>query len=253
MIEQKKEESYEEEEEEEEEANTGIQRPRKNKFNNSELYISQLSNDVDEIKFKKEVLINKIDFLKEKKSLLNQDKTSFSDAKMKIINELSQDIHSVLEDIDNKRNLFTRIQPTTDEYLTKLNDTYLSDYVPDKCQIDNKLVYNEKSVIKFVSSVEEYYLLIQMFNKAMDVKKKGSKTETDRLRDEIKLKLENFQKEKLFDNTLYSSMKMDNKNGMNFDDIIRRSSNIICTSINSPDFFKTKTLKKKKKVDEIII
>ena len=65
MIEQKKEESYEEEEEEEEEANTGIQRPRKNKFNNSELYMSQLSNDVDEIKFKKEVLINKIDFLKE--------------------------------------------------------------------------------------------------------------------------------------------------------------------------------------------
>ena len=57
MIEQKKEESYEEEEEEEEEANTGIQRPRKNKFNNSELYISQLGNDVDEIKFKKEVLI----------------------------------------------------------------------------------------------------------------------------------------------------------------------------------------------------
>ena len=37
MIEQKKEESYEEEEEEEEEANTGIQRPRKNKFNNAEI------------------------------------------------------------------------------------------------------------------------------------------------------------------------------------------------------------------------
>ena len=55
MIEQKKEESYEEEEEEEEETNTGIQRPRKTKFNNSEIYISQLSNDVDEIKFKKEV------------------------------------------------------------------------------------------------------------------------------------------------------------------------------------------------------
>ena len=172
---------------------------------------------------------------------------------MEIITGLSKNIHSVFEDIENKRNLFKRIQPTTDDFLTKLNETYLSDYVPDKCRIDKALVYNEKSITKFVSSVEEYYLLIQMFNKAMEEKKKGPSTEIDRLREEIKIKLENFQKDRLFDNSLYNSMKIDNKNGINFDDIIRRSSNIICTSINSPDFFKKKSLKKKKKVDELII
>ena len=65
---------------------------------------------------------------------------------MEIITGLSKNIHSVFEDIENKRNLFKRIQPTIDDFLTKLNETYLSDYVPDKCQIDKALVYNEKSI-----------------------------------------------------------------------------------------------------------
>ena len=151
-----------------------------------------------------------------------------------------------------KRNLFKRIQPGTDDYLLKLNETYLSEYVPDKCQIDKQLEYNEKSVTQFISSVEEYYLLIQMFQKSMEEKKKGENNEIDRLRDEIRMKLERFKRENLIDNNLCNSMKLESKNGVNFEDIIKRSSDFICTQINSSDFFKKKTIRKKK-LDEIII
>ena len=191
-------------------------------------------------------------FLSDKKKSQGQDKTSFIEDKQNIVDKLTKNIQNVEEDIEKKRNLFKRIQPGTDDYLLKLNETYLSEYVPDKCQIDKQLEYNEKSVTKFISSVEEYYLLIQMFQKSMEEKKKGENNEIDRLRNEIRMKLESFKRENLIDNNLCNSMKLESKNGVNFEDIIKRSSDFICTQINSSDFFKKKTIRKKK-LDEIII
>ena len=98
--------------------------------------------------------------------------------------------------LTRKRNLFKKIQPFTDEYLIKLNGTYLSEYVPNKYQIDKDLIYNEISVLKFVVNAEDYYNLIQMFDEAMKEKAKGQNdnSEIDRLRNEIRIKLENFKR-----------------------------------------------------------
>lgn len=222
-------------------------------LSNIELYIAGIQNDIDELQIQKSILQNKIQFLSEKKIVSKEDKSSFLEEKTMIIDNLTKNIKILEEDIISKRNLFKRIQPETDDYLLKLNDTYLSEYVPHKLQIDKDLFYNEKSVNKFLSSVEEYYLLIQLFQKAMDEKKKGSNKEIDRLREEIKFKLNNFQKEKLIDNNLYNSMKIDSKNGISFEDIIKRSSDFICTQINNGDFMNRKTLKKRTNFEELTL
>ena len=229
-----------------------VYRKAVDQLSNIEMYLSQLTNECDNLRTQKEILKSKIAFLSDKKKSQGQDKTSFIEDKQNIVDKLTKNIQNVEEDIEKKRNLFKRIQPGTDDYLLKLNETYLSEYMPDKCQIDKQLEYNEKSVTKFISSVEEYYLLIQMFQKSMEEKKKGENNEIDRLRDEIRMKLERFKRENLIDNNLCNSMKLESKNGVNFEDIIKRSSDFICTQINSSDFFKKKTIRKKK-LDEIII
>ena len=229
-----------------------VYRKAVDQLSNIEMYLSQLVNECDNLRTQKEILKSKIAFLSDKKKSQGQDKTSFIEDKQNIVDKLTKNIQNVEEDIEKKRNLFKRIQPGTDDYLLKLNETYLSEYVPDKCQIDKQLEYNEKSVTKFISSVEEYYLLIQMFQKSMEEKKKGENNEIDRLRNEIRMKLERFKRENLIDNNLCNSMKLESKNGVNFEDIIKRSSDFICTQINSSDFFKKKTIRKKK-LDEIII
>ena len=229
-----------------------VYRKAVDQLSNIEMYLSQLVNECDNLRTQKEILKSKIAFLSDKKKSQGQDKTSFIEDKQNIVDKLTKNIQNVEEDIEKKRNLFKRIQPGTDDYLLKLNETYLSEYIPDKCQIDKQLEYNEKSVTKFISSVEEYYLLIQMFQKSMEEKKKGENNEIDRLRNEIRMKLERFKRENLIDNNLCNSMKLESKNGVNFEDIIKRSSDFICTQINSSDFFKKKTIRKKK-LDEIII
>jgi hypothetical protein len=99
-----------------------------------------------------------------------------------------------------------------------------------------------------MSNVEEYYKLIQMFEQAMEDKKKGEEVqELEKLRKEMANKLCLFDKEKLFTESLYTSMKMDSKIGMTFDDIIKQSSEKICKQIDNLNLFEKKTIKKKKK------
>ena len=220
---------------------------------NVNAYLANVINDIHDLKTQKELLKYKINYLSEKKIGNVNDKSESIKKREESITELNANINRYNQAIEKKRNLFKRIQPETDKYLTELNNTYLSEYVHDKCQIDSNLAYNEKTVYKFMSNVEEYYKLIQMFEQAMEDKKKGEEVqELEKLRKEMVNKLCLFDKEKLLTESLYTSMKMDSKIGMTFDDIIKRSSEKICTDIDDPEFFEKKTVKKKKKKLEIV-
>jgi hypothetical protein len=215
---------------------------------NVNAYLANVINDIHDLKTQKELLKHKINYLSEKKIGNVNDKSESIKKREEAIAELNANINRYNQAIENKRNLFKRIQPETDKYLTELNNTYLSEYVHDKCQIDSDLAYNEKTVYKFISNVEEYYKLIQMFEQAMEDKKKGEEVqELEKLRKEMVNKLCLFDKEKLFTESLYTSMKMDSKIGMTFDDIIKQSSEKICKQIDNLNLFEKKTIKKKKK------
>ena len=200
-----------------------------------DIHINQMENEVDDLKIQKQILIQKIDYLNVAKENGSQDKVSFKEKMNLSMQKLSDSIKKIETDISLKRNLFKKIQPFTDEYLIKLNGTYLSEYVPKKYQIDKDLIYNEISVLKFVVNAEDYYNLIQMFDEAMKEKAKGQNdnSEIDRLRNEIRIKLENFQREIIVNNNLYSSMKVETKSGLDFDEIIKRSSQRVLDNLNS--------------------
>ena len=201
-------------------------------MSNIEMYITSLENDVTELEDKKKVVQEKIDFLAEKKKGNIEDKDKFNEEKKANIEELENAIKILEEDIAHKREIFKRIQPATDEYLTKLNGTYLSEYVNNKTNIDPNLPYNETSVNKFISNVEDYYKLIQMFDNAVNAKEVPEQDELEKLRNEMREKLEKFEKPKILNKNLTSSMKIDLKNGIDFDDIIKRSSEMVLNQIN---------------------
>ena len=200
-------------------------------MSNIQMYITSLENDVTELEDKKKIVQEKINFLAEKKKGNIEDKDKFTEEKKANIKELEDAIKILEEDIAHKREIFKRIQPATDEYLTKLNSSYLSEYVPNKSNIDPNLPYNETSVNKFISNVEDYYKLIQMFDNAVNAKE-PEQDELDKLRNEMKEKLEKFDKPKLLNKNLTASMKYDLKNGIDFDDIIKRSSEMVLNQIN---------------------
>lgn len=74
-----------------------------------------------------------------------------------------------------------------------------------------------------------------MFDEAMKEKAKGQNdnSEIDRLRNEIRIKLENLQREKIVNNNLYSSMKVETKSGLDPEEIIKKSSQRVLDNLNS--------------------
>ena len=149
------------------------------------------------------------------------------------IDSLKEKIAELEEDLEHKREIFKKIQPVTDEYLTKLNQSILAEYIINKNQIDPNLQYNEQSVNKFMSNVEDYYKLIQMFDESVNNPKKEDNKEIDKLRDEIRNKLENFEKTKVLNKNLYKSMRTDANSGIDYDEIIKRSTDMIMKSMGN--------------------
>ena len=145
--------------------------------------------------------------------------------------------------------LIEKIKPETNKYLQKLGDTYLSDFIYGKINIDESSEYNEKTVDKYLSNVQDYFKLVQEWDKSIKDNNKGSENEIDKLREEMKQKLGKFEQNRLLTNDFYQSMETDYKKGMKLDEIIRKSSQRIALDIQNPYSSKStvltnKTLKK---------
>ena len=197
------------------------------------IYISQLENENNELKDNKKIIEEKIVFLKNKYAENSDDKEKFIKEQIEKIDSLKEKIAELEEDLEHKREIFKKIQPVTDEYLTKLNQSILAEYIINKNQIDPNLQYNEQSVNKFMSNVEDYYKLIQMFDESVNNPKKEDNKEIDKLRDEIRNKLENFEKTKVMNKNLYKSMRTDANSGIDYDEIIKRSTDMIMKSMGN--------------------
>ena len=202
-------------------------------MSNIKIYISQLENENNELKDNKKIIEEKIVFLKNKYAENSDDKEKFIKEQIEKIDSLKEKIAELEEDLEHKREIFKKIQPVTDEYLTKLNQSILAEYIINKNQIDPNLQYNEQSVNKFMSNVEDYYKLIQMFDESVNNPVKEDNKEIDKLRDEIRNKLENFEKTKVMNKNLYKSMRTDANSGIDYDEIIKRSTDMIMKSMGN--------------------
>ena len=202
-------------------------------MSNIKIYISELENENNKLKDNKQIIEEKIVFLKDKYAENSDDKEKFIKEQIEKIDSLKEKISELEEDLEHKREIFKKIQPVTDEYLIKLNKSILAEYVINKNQIDPNLQYNEQSVNKFMSNVEDYYKLIQMFDESVNNPVKEDNKEIDKLRDEIKNKLENFEKTKVMNKNLYRSMRSDASSGIDYDEIIKRSTDMIMKSMGN--------------------
>lgn len=217
-----------------------------NQMSNVNLYSNQLENENLDLYTTKMLLQEKIKYLEQKKNSVNQSKTSFSEEKQTNIEALQKRISVLEDDINQKRQVFAKLQPGIDEYLGKLNQTYLSEYIPNKLQIDPDLKYSETSIAKFISNVEDYFKLIQMFEEGLNEANADPESkELERLRLEIKAKLDNYEKDKLLNNNFYVTMKSEARNGVDYSEIIKKSSETLLNTVNSPFTSPYSTTKKK--------
>ena len=223
-------------------------------MSNINMYKEKLETQNDKLEYEKELIIKQIELLSGKKKDVNLKKSAFLENKIKSIEVIEGCAENFQKEIDIRMKLIEKIQPETDKYLKKLGDTYLSDFIYGKINIDDSNEYNEKTIDKYLSNVQDYCKLVQEWDKSVkENNNKGIENEIDKLREEMKQKLGRFEQNRLLSNELYQSMESDYKKGIQLDEIIRKSSQRIALDIQNPyskSTVITKPLKKKNIVNK---
>ena len=203
-----------------------------------EMYISELTNEKNSKEEHKKNLENQIKELEEKIDKREFEKTGFKNIKESNIKELENKIKEVEDDIKEKRDFFEKLKPDTEKFLNKMNNTYVRDYVPNIISLKD-LKYSEDNIKLIIDNIQNYYTLITEFKQSFKEKHEDNvNSEIDKLREDMKNKLENFKKEN------YSKkLKKDLSNyGQNYDETIRRTAETIveCTNEGNMNLTKSK-------------
>ena len=196
-------------------------RKTEQQISNINFYNEKLDLQIDQLEQRKESIIKQINLLSGKQSENTTNKSKFKEQKEQNIKVIENLINNFEKDMEHKKEVFRRIQPSTDDFLLKLGNSYLSDYVPNKTSVDKEIEYNEQTVNKYLSNVQDYYKIIQTWDEA---NRGDENKEIDKLREEMKLKLGGFEKNRIISKKLINSMKSELKNGINIEDIIKKAS-----------------------------
>ena len=198
--------------------------------------LSNISNEVDLLKEQKELMEKKIKKLQEnKKETINQNEINVKE-KEENINNLKKLNEDLLIQIKQKKVLFSDLQECTFNFLKKMGNTYLSDFVVKKINIEENSKMNENNVLDYLGSVYCYIQLISDFNDNVLMKKEIKQNmnttslvnkSIENLDKEIKFKLLKFN----YKNCL-NKVKKDKKQNNMFDDVIRRLANEIVKDVN---------------------
>ena len=199
---------------------------------NINFYIEKLDLQLDDLEQEKQSIIDQIELLSGKQTENCNNKSKFKEQKEQSIKIMDNLINKFETDIEHKREVFKRIQPSTDKYLQELGDSYIADFIPNKETVDSNIEYNEQTVNKFLANVQDYYKIIQTWDEANRSIKQDENRDIDRLRDEMKLKLGGFEKNRIINKKLIATMKNELKSGVNIEDIIKKASIDIAQQTN---------------------
>ena len=198
--------------------------------------LSKVSNEVDLLREQKELMEKKISKLQNtKKETNNQNEMNLKEKEINIetLKRLNEDL---LNQINRKKTLFNDMEECTFNFLNKMENTYLSDFVVKKMNIEENSKLNETNVLDYLGSVYCYIQLINDFNENVQAKKEIKQNinmsslankSIENLDKEIKFKLSKFN----YNNCL-SKVKKDAKQKNTFDDVIRRLANEIFKDVN---------------------
>ena len=205
------------------------------RLSNINFQLEKLENEQDSLELEKNKLIKEVELLETKRKGMNKYKQKFLEQKKENIRIIDNVNNLLRKDINLKENFFQKLQNGTDNFLLKFNETYLSDFIFDKINVDKNKKYNYKTINKYLSNVEDYYNLIQEWNENNNTDNFEiiEKHNFDILREEMKQKLEDFQTKRIMNKSLYNSMNIERKNGKGLNEIIKKTSNIITGQIKS--------------------
>ena len=200
---------------------------------------SRITNEVDELKSKKILLQKQIYILSETKKITNENKQQYLKEKSQNIENLKRLNDEILEQIARKRQLFQSMQECTFDFLKKMQNTYLAEFVIKKMNIEENSKINETNVIDYLSAVYCFIQLINDFNENVENKKivKDSSNKSisinksiENLQKEIRYKLSKFN----YDNC-FNKVKKDSKQKSMFDEVIFKLANDIVNEVNNYD------------------
>ena len=98
--------------------------------------------------------------------------------------------------------------------------------------IDETTEFSENTIEKYVSNVQDYFKLVEEWDKTSKESKEVG--EIEKLREEMKQKLGKFEQSRLISQDFYDAMQLDYKKGVKLEDIIKKSSNRIAFDIQNP-------------------
>ena len=200
---------------------------------------SRITNEVDELKSKKILLQKQIYILSETKKITNENKQQYLKEKSQNIENLKRLNDEILEQIARKRQLFQTMQECTFDFLKKMQNTYLAEFVVKKMNIEENSKINETNVIDYLSAVYCFIQLINDFIENVENKKivKDSSNKSisinksiENLQKEIRYKLSKFN----YDNC-FNKVKKDSKQKSMFDEVIFKLANDIVNEVNNYD------------------
>ena len=241
-----------------------VYRKTEERLSNINFHIKDLENENVRLENEKDTLSKQIELLSTKRKGLSAYRKKFIEQKKLRIRVFERITNNLRKDIRTKEKFIKNLKPETDSFLSKLNETFLSEFIINKMNVDPNTRYNYKNISNYLANVEDYLNLIYQWkdNNSTDNFILTEQKNMDNLREEMKQKLENFETNRVLNNSLYSSMKTERKNGTGLSQIIKKTSNDILGQMknnknktNTSGFNKTKNNKsggisKETKADE---
>ena len=212
---------------------------------NINFQLEKVENELDKLELEKNELSEQIELLKSKRNGIAAYKSKFLEQKKENIKIIENITNILSKNINIREHFFQRIQPETDIFLTKLNNTYLSDFVNNKIEINTNKKYNYKTVNDYLSNVEDYFNLVEDWkgNNNTENFDMIEKQNFDKLREDMKKKLEGFESKRIINNSLYNSMDIERKRGKDLNEVIKNASNSILGEVKTTKNFRNNKIK----------
>ena len=201
-------------------------------MSNINMYKEKLEVQNDKLQYEKETINNQIELLSGKKKQGIMETSNLIQEKKKNIEIIDSCAENFKREIEIRMKLIEKLYPETQNFLIKLDDTFLSDFIANKMNIDETTEFNENTIEKYVSNVQDYFKLVEEWDKTSKESKEVG--EIEKLREEMKQKLGKFEQSRLISQDFYDAMQLDYKKGVKLEDIIKKSSNRIAFDIQNP-------------------
>ena len=208
--------------------------------NEVEKYLSSISTEVDILTGKKNLLEKQIITLNKAKEKDKKEKINLLEERQSKIESLKKQNDVLIKKIKKKIKIYEEIEKPTFDFLKKLQNTYLQDFVVNKNTVEENTKLNENNIIDYLGTVFCYCQLIKDFDESTRENKKRNLIEINDnnksiefLKRDIKLKLSKINFNNCVTDNINKSIRNVVKHGNDFDGTIKRLANIIVDQVNN--------------------